>query len=173
MPAAQPGLFPAICSAALVADLVFLYGVFLREALWPWGYTPSAYALPAAGGGLTITIALSSGLSGTRRLAIVTAGCVCWAVAGLLSDWAGTEAILGARALPQWWVTVRSGPGCAYGFAFFSGQLIPGAVAGLGALGPIAFNSHLTRTRRLSWSLGLFIVTAVAWVATFHGTWVT
>src|SRR5688500_476105 len=100
MPAALPGLFPVVCSAVLVADLIFLSGLFLREGLWPWGYTPSAYALPAAVSGLIITIALSSGLPCVLRLAVVAAGCLCWAFAGLFSDWASSEAILGARALP-------------------------------------------------------------------------
>jgi hypothetical protein len=173
MPVTQPGFFAAIGSTLLVTDLIFLYSAFLRGAYWPGGYTPSAYALPAAASGLIISLALSRSLSPRRRIAVVAGASVCWAVAGLLGDWANTEAILGARDLPQWWITVIPGPGCAYGLAFFSGQLIPGTVAGLGAAGPVVLNPELTRVRRGAWSLGLLIVTAVAWMATFHGRWAT
>ena len=51
-------------------------------------------------------------------------------------------------------------------------QLIPGAVAGLGAIGPVMLDPELERPRRIAWSLGLFLVTAVAWMATFHGWWI-
>ena len=173
MPTAQPGFFAAICSTLLVTDLIFLYGTFLRGGYWPGGYTPSAYALPAAASGLILSLALSRSLSTRRRIAVVTAASVYWAVAGLLSDWANAEAMLGARELPQLWITVIPGPGCAYGLAFFSGQLIPGTVAGLGAIGPLVLNPELTRARRAAWSLGLFTVTALTWMATFHGRWAT
>jgi hypothetical protein len=173
MPVAQPGFFAAICSALLVTDLILLYGAFLRGAYWPGGYTPSAYALPATASGFIISLALSRSLSARRRIAVVAGASVCWAAAGLLGDWANTEAILGARDLPQWWITVIAGPGCAYGLAFFSGQLIPGTVAGLGAVCPLVFHPELTRARRAAWSLGLLTVTAVTWMATFHGRWAT
>ena len=173
MPTAQPGFFAAICSTLLATDLIFLYGAFLRGAYWLGDYSASAYALPAAASGLILSLALSRCLSTRRRIVVVTGASACWAVAGLLGNWANAEAILGVPELPQLWITVIPGPGCAYGLAFFSGQLIPGTVAGLGAIGPLVLNPELTRARRVAWSLGLLAVTAVTWMATFHGRWAT
>ena len=161
-------------NAILVADAVLLHATIGSALDAVWGPAPWVQVASAATAGLVGAAVLAEGADRrwTLRILWACAASLTWMAAGILGDWADSEAIFGARALPQWWYTTHEDTSGASGIAFSSGQALAGTLAGLGLALPALFNHRFTLVRRAGVVIVLMTVAALAWAGIFHGGWV-
>ena len=174
MPYGPSGVFANVSSALLVADSVLIHATILRSLSGLWGFPLSVQISSAGTAGLigAALLAPSVDQARLRRALWIIVAVLSWVAATVISDWAETDGIFGARALPQWWYAIHSDSSGASGVTFFSGQAVAGAVAGLGLALPIVFDRTRTFRRRTIHALVLTVVAALTWTAVFHGSWV-
>ena len=168
------GVFANVSLVLLVADLVLIHATILRSLSAFWEFPLSVQISSAGTAGLIGAALLSPGVDQARSRPTVwiAVAVLSWVTAAAIGDWAETDGILGARALPQWWYTIHADSSGASGFTFFSGQAVAGAVAGVGLALPIVFDRTRTLRRRTVHALVLTVVAALMWTAIFHARWV-
>ena len=174
MPHGPSGGFAVLGSALLVADAVLIHATIQRSVGAFWGYPLSIQVSSAGIAGLIGAALLAPSVDQARlkRALWIVVAALSWAAAAVISDWAETDGIFGARALPQWWYAIRRDSLGASGVTFFSGQAIAGTVAGIGLVLPILFDRTRTFGHRITNAVILTVVAAFTWAAIFHGTWV-
>jgi hypothetical protein len=174
MPHGPSGEFAVLGSALLVADAVLIHATIQRSVGAFWGYPLSIQLSSAGTAGLIGAALLAQGVDRDRlrRVVWMFVAALSWVAAAVIGDWAGSEALFGARALPQWWYAIHKDSSGASGVAFFSGQAIAGTVAGIGLVLPILFDRTRTFGHRIAQAVVLTVVAAFTWAAIFHGTWV-
>jgi|SRR5687768_6568003 len=174
MPHGASGGFAVLGSALLVADAVLIHATIQRSVGPFWGYPLAIQVSSAGAAGLIGAALLAPSIDHARlkRALWIVVAALSWAAAAVISDWAETDGIFGARALPQWWYAIHSDSLGTSGVTFFSGQAVAGAVAGLGLALPIVFDRTRAFRRRTLHALVLTVVAALTWTAVFHGSWV-
>jgi hypothetical protein len=168
------GVFANVSSALLVADFVLIHATIQRSLSVFWGFPLSVQISSAGTAGLigAALLAPSVDQARLRRALWIVVAALSWVAAAVISDWAETDGIFGARALPQWWYAIHKDSSGASGVTFFSGQAVAGAVAGFGVALPIVFDRTRTFRRRTVHALVVTVVAALTWTAIFHGRWV-
>jgi len=154
MPYGPSGVFANVNSAILVADFVLIHATILRSLSIFWGFPLTVQISSAGTAGLIGAVLLAPSVDQTRlRQALwIVVAALSWVAAAVISDWAETDGILGARALPQWWYAIHRDSSGASGVTFFSGQAVAGAVAGCGLALPIELSvlSRACLARRIA-----------------------
>jgi hypothetical protein len=174
MPYAPSGGFALFASGIVAADAVLVHATIL-EFLAAASEFPLAIQTASAGAaGLVGSFLLT--LRTDRRGPVLTVwafvAALTWVAAMAIGDWSETDGIIRGYPLPQWWYTTHSESSGASGLTFFSGQMIAGAVAGVGLVVPFWFDRTRALRQRILHPVVLIAVAALTWTAVFHGRWV-
>src|SRR5688572_30817566 len=109
MPYGPSGVFANVTFALLVADFVLIHATILKSLSVFWGFPLSVQISSAGTAGLigAALLARSVDQARLRRAQWIVVAVLSWVAAAVISDWAETDGIVGARALPQWWYAIH------------------------------------------------------------------
>jgi hypothetical protein len=175
MPHAPARGLALFASGIVAADAVLVHATILGFLAAASSEFPLAVQAASSGAAGLIGSFLLTLRTDRRGPVLAFWACVAaltWVAATAIGDWSEADGIIGGYPLPQWWYTTHSESSGASGLTFFGGQMIAGALAGVGLAVPIWFDRTRALRQRLPHAVVLIAVVALTWTAMFHGRWV-